>query len=188
MGKANKLILEVEGTPLVRLVAETAVSAALDPIVVVLGHEAREVRGALEGLTLHFVVNAHPEEGLSSSIRTGLGHLESLEPSAPSALFMLGDMPWVQPSDIAALVAAFDPASRREICVPTHDGHRGNPVLWGARFFAEIGALRGDVGARQLMERYSAATLEVDVEGPGVLRDVDMPEALRAAKITPPVG
>lgn len=181
MGSANKLVLEIDGKSLVRRVAETAVSAGLDPVVVVVGHGAAAVRRDLVGLDLYFTDNTRPEAGLSSSLRAGLDALDVIAPGAPGACILLGDMPWVRPVDIAALLAGFDPEGPREICVPVHEGRRGNPVLWGARFFTEMRALRGDVGARELMERHAAAVREVPVDGSGVLADVDTPEALRAA-------
>jgi molybdenum cofactor cytidylyltransferase len=181
MGGANKLVLDVEGTALVRRVAESALSASLDPVVVVVGHGAAEVRRALSGLPLTFAENDHPEEGLSSSLRRGLDALSAVDPTPSGALVLLGDMPWVRPADIAALLDAFDPALGSEICVPVHEGRRGNPVLWGARFFTEMKELRGDVGARELMERHAGSVREVAVDGSGVLTDADTPEAFRAA-------
>jgi molybdenum cofactor cytidylyltransferase len=66
--------------------------------------------------------------------------------------------------------------------VPTFDGKRGNPVLWSRRFFPELGALEGDVGARNLIARYGEAVTEVPVSGSGAFVDVDTPEALRGVK------
>ena len=66
--------------------------------------------------------------------------------------------------------------------VPVFDGRRGNPVLWSRRFFPDLMAIEGDVGARHLIGRYSEAVVEVPVTGNGALVDVDTPEALRGVK------
>jgi molybdenum cofactor cytidylyltransferase len=180
MGKRNKLVAEIDGKPMVRRVVETALAAGLDPVVVVIGHGAADVRAALDGLPVRFAENVRPEAGLSSSLRVGLCAVEG-DPPVAAAVILLGDMPWVEAGDVRALVAAFDPASGREICVPVHEGRRGNPVLWGRRFIAEITALQGDVGARALLERHEERVREVPVAGVGVLRDVDTSDALAAA-------
>lgn len=176
MGRRNKLVLEVDGEPMVRRVAGTALAAGLDPVVVVGAEGAPELAQALGGLPVRLVANRRPEEGLSSSLRVGL---DCLPAEVAGAVVLLGDMPWVRPEHVRSLLAAFDPASGREVCVPTSGGRRGNPVLWGARFFGEMRALLGDAGAKSLMERHADALREVPVEGDGVLRDVDTPEELQ---------
>ncbi len=65
---------------------------------------------------------------------------------------------------------------------PTFEGSRGNPVLWSRRFFPDLMAVEGDVGARHLISRYGEAVIEVPVEGKAALVDVDTPEALRGVK------
>lgn len=177
MGSRNKLLIDVAGTPMVRRVAETALQAGLEPVVTVVGHGGEEVRQALRGLSLTLVANDRPQDGLSRSLRLGVEAL----PAVDAAVVLLGDMPWVRSADVEALVAAFDPSASREICVPVHGGSRGNPVLWSARFFPEISALEGDVGARSLLARHAEVVHEVTGVGAGVLQDVDTPEALAAA-------
>jgi molybdenum cofactor cytidylyltransferase len=181
MGKRNKLVAEIDGKPMVRRVVETALAAGLDRVVVVIGHGAADVRAALDGLPVTFAENVRPEAGLSSSLRVGLRAVEGGDPPVAAAVVLLGDMPWVEAGDVRALVAAFDPASGCEICVPVHEGRRGNPVLWDRRFIAEMTALQGDVGARALLERHGERVREVPVAGVGVLRDVDTSDALTAA-------
>jgi molybdenum cofactor cytidylyltransferase len=62
------------------------------------------------------------------------------------------------------------------------DGKRGNPVVWSRRFFSELAALGGDVGARHLIASYPEAIAEVPVTGRAVLFDVDTPDALHELK------
>ena len=66
--------------------------------------------------------------------------------------------------------------------MPTIEGKRGNPVLWSRRFFPDLMAIEGDVGARHLIGRYGEAVVEVPVEGKAALVDVDTPEALVGLK------
>jgi len=78
------------------------------------------------------------------------------------------------------LIAAFNPAEGRAICVATRNGKRGNPVLFTRRFFAEIEAIEGDVGARGLIGAYPELVCEVEAEDDAPLIDIDTPEALAA--------
>jgi molybdenum cofactor cytidylyltransferase len=91
-------------------------------------------------------------------------------------------MPQVDAALIDRLVAAFDPEKGALIAMPTIAGKRGNPVVWSRRFFADLGRLDGDIGARHLIGSYPEAVVEVPVTGNGALVDVDTPDALRAVK------
>lgn len=177
MGRVNKMLAEVRGEPMIVHAARALIASKADPVVVVLGHEPDRVRSALEGMNVSFVHNTDFAEGLSTSLRNGLNALPS---KANAVVVALGDMPAVTPEDVDALIDAFDPDSGVTICVPTHDGKRGNPVLWARRYFAEMAAVSGDVGARHLIGANADQLVEVPRAGPGVLIDLDTPEALAA--------
>ncbi len=175
MGAANKLTEEIGGTPMVRIAADAILESAAGPLVVVTGHEPDKVRAALEGVDAGFVHNPDYAEGLSTSLRTGLA---ALPDDADGVVVCLGDMPGIGPDVIDRLVEAFDPAEGRAAVVPTVRGKRGNPVLWGRRFFEALAAVRGDVGARHLIGENADLVAEVEIEGDAILADVDTPEAL----------
>ena len=139
------------------------------------GHEAARIEQALHGLEVTFVANPDYAKGLSTSLRAGTRRLPA---SADGALIVLGDMPLVPPAAIDKLIAAFNPAEGRTICVPVHQRERGNPVLWGRQHFAELDGLKGDRGARVLLVVNSDNVTEVPVGSDGVLTDFDTPESL----------
>ena len=176
MGGANKLLLELGGVPLVARSADAVLGSAARPVVVVTGHQAPEVRRALAGRELSFVHNAASAEGLAGSLRAGVA---ALGEEMAAAVVCLGDMPWVRPAHIDALIAAFAASGERAICVPTFEARRGNPVLWPARYFAEIRALTGDRGASALLAAHADEVRSVPVSDPGVTLDVDTPAAWR---------
>ena len=91
-------------------------------------------------------------------------------------------MPRVNATLIDKLIAAFDPEKGALVVVPTVAGKRGNPVLWSRRFFPDLMAVEGDVGARHLIAQYAEALTEVPVDGDGAFIDVDTPEALQSLK------
>ena len=146
-------------------------------VVVVTGHEREKVEAALAGLDVVFAYNPDYEAGLGSSLARGVA---ALPHGAAGAIVCLGDMPGVRAEHLERLRDAFDPEAGAAICVATHRGKRGNPVLFAARFFAEMCDVQGDVGARHLIGAYADLVREVEMPDDGVLLDVDSPSALRA--------
>jgi molybdenum cofactor cytidylyltransferase len=179
MGGPNKLTAEIAGRPLVRIAAEEALASRARPVVVVTGHERERVEAALKGLNVQRVHNPDFAAGLSTSLKVGLA---ALPPEVDGAIVCLGDMPQVRASLINQLTAAFDPERGALVVVPSIEGKRGNPVVWSRRFFPELMALEGDVGARHLIARYPEAVAEVPVTDNAALIDVDTPEALIAVR------
>ncbi|RJF75372.1 NTP transferase domain-containing protein [Rhodopseudomonas palustris] len=185
MGGPNKLLAELNGKPLVRIVAEQvlACKAGSGPArpIVVTGHQADQVEAALAGLDVSFVPNPDYAEGLASSVKAGIA---AVGDDADGAIVCLGDMPLVGTELLDRLIDAFDPDRGALIVVPVADGRRGNPVLWSRRFFAELMTLGGDVGARHLIAKHAEAVTELPVEGAGAFLDIDTPDALARARST----
>jgi molybdenum cofactor cytidylyltransferase len=179
MGGPNKLLAEIGGRPLVRIAAEQAFASRARPVIVVTGHQRDKVEAALQGLDVRHVHNPNFADGLSTSVKAGLA---ALPEDVDGAVVCLGDMPQVTAPLIDKLVAAFDPERGALVVIPTIDGKRGNPVLWARRFFPELMALDGDVGARHLIGRYPEAVAEVPLTDTAALVDVDTPEALVRVK------
>ena len=176
MGERNKLLIEVDGRPMLRHAVEAATGAGVRETVVVTGHERERVEAALAGLPVRFVHNPDYAEGLSTSLKAGVG---ALGRKVDGALVLLGDMPRVTAEHLRRLIEAFDPTEGRGIVVPTHHGKRGNPVLWARAYFAAMRDLQGDVGAKHLIGEHEDEVAEVDLPDEATLLDVDTPEALQ---------
>jgi molybdenum cofactor cytidylyltransferase len=179
MGAVNKLIAEIGGKPLVRIAAEQALASRASPVIVVTGHEHGRVEQALNGLPVKLVHNPDYAEGLGTSLKAGIA---AVPDDADGAIVCLGDMPQVNAALIDKLIAAFDPARGALVVVPSIAGRRGNPVVWSRRFFHDLMAIDGDIGARHLIGSYAEAVVEVPLEGDAALTDVDTPESLSAVK------
>jgi molybdenum cofactor cytidylyltransferase len=175
MGANNKLIEEVAGKPMVRHVVETALGSNLAHVRVVTGNKPAEIQHALDGLEVAYTHNPNFADGLSTSLAAGT---EALENDVDGVIVLLGDMPLISSELIGKLVAAFNPAENRAICVPVHNGKRGNPILWAARFFADMAKVQGDTGARHLIGENAEWLTEVEADDASIFRDIDTPEAL----------
>jgi molybdenum cofactor cytidylyltransferase len=179
MGGPNKLLAEIARRPLIRIAAEEALASRAKPVIVVAGHQRVEVEQALAGLPVQIVHNPDFAQGLGTSLKAGIAAVPA---DADGAIVCLGDMPQVDAGLIDRLIGAFDPDRAALVVVPTFEGKRGNPVLWSRRFFPDLMAIEGDVGARHLIGRYGEAVVEVPVEGKAALTDIDTPEALIGIK------
>ncbi|MGH7101176.1 MAG: nucleotidyltransferase family protein, partial [Acetobacteraceae bacterium] len=176
MAPDNKLlIIGPSGKPIITRVVDNVLSSQARPILVVTGHQADEVEQALGGRPVRIVHAPDYAEGLSASLKAGIA---AVPPECPGAIICLGDMPLVTGRMIDRLLAAFDPDEGRAIVLPNFRGKQGNPMLWDRRFFPEIAAITGDIGARHLISRHLEQVAEVEMADEAVLRDIDTPEAL----------
>jgi molybdenum cofactor cytidylyltransferase len=173
MGR-NKLLLDLEGKPILCHAVDQALGAGLSEIVVVSGHQASKVRAALGDRPVKVIEAREHLLGMSASLKAGIRALGS---KTDAALVMLGDMPQVSTPLLRHLIAAYNPLEGRSIVVPTVEGKRGNPVLFDRRYFQEMLALEGDVGARHLIGTHDDQVAELSVDDAAVFTDVDTPEA-----------
>ncbi len=175
MGGSNKLLAEFSGEALVRHVVGTAVASKAAPVIVVTGHEYEKVEAALTDMDIRIVFSPNFADGMSQSLIRGI---EALPREIDGAVICLGDMPGIRPEHIDRLISAFDPQADASICVPTHRGRRGNPILWSRQFFEDMKQLKGDVGGRGLLKKYANLVHEVEIGDPAILMDIDKPEDL----------
>jgi len=166
-----KLLLTLEGRPVIRHTVERMLAAGLSDVIVVVGPEHEAIRQALEGLPVRLAVNPTPEAGQASSVRRGI---QAVSPLATVALIALGDQPWVSADVIHRLLAALAAPGKR-IAAPRYADGLGNPVLFAADVFPELLALTGDRGARAVVEKDASRLAVVDV-AQAMPRDLDTPE------------
>lgn len=168
--------------PLLRLGAEsyleriiaTLARVPVDPVVVVLGHRAEQVRSESRLGATRVVVNARWRHGMLGSLQAGVRELRSDEQIA-GLLLTLVDSPRFAASTIRGLAAAWA-ATRAAIVVPTHGGRHGHPVIFGRALWPEILDAPAETGARAVVDAHRDEMLEVYVDDPWVLRDADTPE------------
>jgi molybdenum cofactor cytidylyltransferase len=170
----NKLLEDIGGEAVLTVTIQSALADVLSSVSVVTGHDRERVR-ALIPPGVAEVFNPAFASGMASSLKAGIAALPA---DADAVMVILGDMPAVRPTDIAEMIAAFDPVAGRGIVVPVYQGKRGHPVLFGRAYWQAILAAEGDQGARQAIIDNSDAVCEVPVDHPGVLFDADTPEAL----------
>lgn len=170
---ADKLCAKLDGKAVIRW--SMTVLSPLDSVYVVIPPGADAVTQALSRLDVRFVVNLGRDEGMASSIRAGIA---ALPDDVAAVVISLADQPRGSAAVTTALVDRWR-AGDVDAVVPSYLDGRGHPVLFGRACFPDLLALRGDVGARAVIEALGARAATVAVPAPMPV-DVDTPEALAA--------
>ena len=161
----NKLLREVDGKSLICRALEAVPAEHLKTAVVVTQYP--DIAALAKEYCFTPIINAHPEWGQSYSIKLGLAALEHCD----AVLFQVADQPLLKQETVVQLIALYQQHPNSIVCL-SHDGIKGNPCLFPARFFPELMALEGDRGGRGIRQAHDACV--VTLEAPNEeLRDID---------------
>ena len=167
----NKLLLDLDGTSVLRRAVTRTLDAGLDPVVVVLGHEADKARELLQDLPVRTIVNSDYRQGMNTSLAAGL---RALPPAVAAAVVVLADMPLVTSDMIAGVLDRFRRSGTR-LVVSEYGGRPAPPVLYDRSLFAELMAEPGDGIGRSVVSRHHDEA--VVVRWPlAALEDLDAPD------------
>jgi molybdenum cofactor cytidylyltransferase len=167
----NKLLFRVEGETLVRRAVQTAVSAGLEPVIVVLGHEAERAVAELSGLEIEPVFNDEYARGIHTSLRAGIAVVPA---SSCAAVVILADMPFVTATMITRILEQYRDSPALAV-VSDYAGVQAPPTLYDRAFFPELAAVKGEGCGKQVLRRHENETSAVSWPA-AALTDVDRPE------------
>lgn len=166
-----KLLLPFRGRPLIAAVVEALRAGGADTIILVTAPEDEALRAWAQQAGVDAAVNPDPERGMLSSIQKGLAAL----PRDQILLVSPADLPNLRSDSVAELLRRMI-AVRAPLAVPVHQGKRGHPLAIAPALISEIFTLDPQIGLKQLRDRHAVGLLEVTVDDPGVVMDVDTPE------------
>ena len=169
LGYAKQLV-EIDGEPLLHRVARSVLVTDPRDCVVVLGHDAARIGMALEHLAARTLSITDADTGMAASLRAGINALDS---RCDGALIVLTDQPALGADHLRALCAAWRNSPTRAVA-SAYAGVLGVPALIPRSWFADILALRGDIGARELLR--SRRDEVIAVSAPELARDIDTPD------------
>jgi molybdenum cofactor cytidylyltransferase len=162
-----KQLLSFRRKPLIRYLVDIALESNADAVYVVLGAQAEKVQKELAGLEVRIIVHDGWEEGIGSSLRTGV---TSLSKTTDAVLTMLGDQPLVTTAHLNSIIDAYR-FTDKPIVASSYAGTLGVPVLFARRFFPELQELSGDRGAKQIIQNHSDEV--VGIPFPDGVVDID---------------
>lgn len=172
----NKLFIELEGESLLRRAVRRVSDAGLNPVIVVLGHEAERARGELSGLSCVPIVNAEYMRGVNSSVRAGI---MAASPSA-AAVVVLADMPFVTTAMIAILVDRYRTSSA-PLVISDYGGVNAPPMLYDRSLFDELVSMEGEGCGKQVVKRHRDEAVAI-AWPPDALIDLDVPDDYERVK------
>jgi molybdenum cofactor cytidylyltransferase len=173
----NKLLLELDGEPLLRRAARRALEAGLSPLIVVLGHEADRARAELAGLPCRPVINPDFEEGITSSLHAGLA---AIPDDASALVVILADMPNVTSEMFEGLAHRYRTGTA-PLVISDYQGVNAPPMLYDRSLFGELAAMPGPGCGRQVVKRHRDEA-DVCTWPAAALADVDVPEDYERAR------
>ena len=171
MGKP-KLLLPFGQKTIVEHIVDNILQSRADKILVVLGSHREEILSKILDRPVLSVINHRYKEGMLSSIQAGFA---ALPKDTEAALVCLGDQPFIPKTVLDRLIASYE-RTQKGIVLPVYKNRRGHPVLIDMKHKQEVLKLSPDIGLRALVHNHPQDVLEVKVETPNILKDIDKPE------------
>jgi molybdenum cofactor cytidylyltransferase len=173
---SDKVMHPLTGQTPVALTALARLRAAVPHVIAVVRPGATMLENLLSEAGATVILCANAEDGMGASLAAAV----SASGDVAGWVIALADMPYIRPETISKIAAAL--AAGADIVAPVYRGERGHPVGIAARFRPQLLALRGDAGARSVLKEHAGLVKLIEVDDPGVCRDIDTPEDLRPAR------
>jgi molybdenum cofactor cytidylyltransferase len=171
---SDKLLADVDGIPMLRHAANIASQSDADLTHIVMQPNRPERVAALGETNANIVLNPGWPEGMAASIRAGMA---AISENCDAVIIALADMPDITVDHFNRLMAGYAPNDGREICrAIDENGVAGLPVLFGARFFESLSELKGDRGAKEILQESKVFVTDVPTSGLGATTDLDTPQ------------
>jgi molybdenum cofactor cytidylyltransferase len=171
MGKM-KLLLPLKSTSVLDQTISNALNSKLDEIIVVLGCKAEDFLKKINLKKVKFAINPDYENGISSSIKSGLAAISS---KSDAVMILPGDQPFISSYMINKVIAKFK-EGKKGIILPSFNKLRGHPVIFSLKYREEFMKLRGDTGGRGIINKFPEDVLEITVHSKNINIDIDTPE------------
>ncbi|HSK28887.1 MAG TPA: nucleotidyltransferase family protein [Candidatus Limnocylindria bacterium] len=172
-----KALLSIDGQTFIEKIVGALKNTKVGRVLVILGHNAEEMRPQIDHLPVEILVNPAYKLGQLSSLQAAVRHLQN-EADCEGMLVHLVDHPYIDPALVTAMIEQFN-QSGKLIVVPRHGGKRGHPVIFSRQLFDELLAAPMDQGAKAVVNAHRDETLEMETEQAGITVDIDTPELYR---------
>ena len=173
MENKNKLLLPYHGKALVEITVGHILAAGINDVVVVTGRDAEQITSLLQSLPVRIVYNPRFAEGLTGSIQTGVAQARG-----NGYMICLADMVLVTPAEYRLLAYHFNRQLAGDpqcICVPVHNGQKGNPVVFAGWYKDAIAAHQAPEGCREIVQAHAGHVHRVEMATDHILQDIDNP-------------
>jgi molybdenum cofactor cytidylyltransferase len=169
-----KALLPIDGQTFIDKIVRVLKQTSVAKVMVVLGHDAEEMRRRTEHLPVEILINPDYKLGQLSSLQVAVRLLQK-DADCDGMLVHLVDHPYIDAKLVESMIERFQ-AGGKLIIVPRYGGKRGHPVIFSRKLFSELLAAPMDQGAKAVVNAHRDDTLEIDTEEFGVTVDIDTPE------------
>ncbi|WP_417410953.1 nucleotidyltransferase family protein [Hoeflea sp.] len=175
MGDVNKLLIEINGVPMIRATVSACAAVCDAPVTVVTGHQAPDIEQALVGLPVRFAHNPDFASGQASSVVAGLQAV----PEAKTTLVVLGDQPLLDRTALEWLLEMHRASDQTRITIPVNGAERGNPLVIPLALKAALLADKTNPGCRNFTRDNPDKVHRVETQDPAFFKDLDTLEDLK---------
>jgi len=170
--KVPKMLLPIKGKAMIERVIENVTASGIKKIIVVLGSAKDQILGIIKHLPVEFCYNEKYRNGMLSSVRCGFRNLPE---EYKAVIVFQGDQPMIEPWVVTRLISAYR-QTKKKIVIPVYKKKRGHPLLIDRKYSDEIYKLDDRLGLRSLATKFQRDVLEVVVNTPDILKDIDTKE------------
>ena len=169
---SQKLLLPYHDSSMIETVIDNVLGSRIDKVMVVLGSDSDDITRTIGQKPVEICINPQPEKGMLSSVLCGF---KAIPEEATAALVYLGDQPNIPPVITNKILEAYN-EDLHGIVIPVYNHRRGHPLLVDLKYRRDIYKLDLEQGLRSLMHLFPEDVLEVEVDEPGILVDIDTRE------------
>tara|TARA_B100000886_G_scaffold53693_1_gene32995 strand:+ start:34 stop:645 length:612 start_codon:yes stop_codon:yes gene_type:complete len=170
MGEPNKLLLLIDGKPMIHSVCKMVLGARVNQVVLVTGYQSNKIEKSIpEGINT-IVHNRKWESGMMSSICAGMSRLDK---DVEGNMIVLGDMPLISTITINRIIKEFNKHSGKHIIYPEYNNRQANPVIFPRKYFPEILKSKGDNGCKKVLKKYPGNAVGIPINTDEVIIDCD---------------
>ena len=169
----NKLLLKVKNITITEKTIKNLYKSNVDSFFIILGHQSNMLSKVLKNFKVSLIINDSYKEGISSSIKKGIGKIDN---KSDGVMICLADMPKITSKTYNVLIEKFKKFYDNNaplIILPEYDGITGNPVIFSKHFFSELKKISGDIGAKYLIKKNKKFVKKINISEKYVLEDID---------------
>lgn len=175
--KTNKMLLRIGDKTVLQRTLDNILRSGVSGVTVVIGHMKDQITESIAGYEVTLVNNPRYAEGMGTSLSSGVRSIIEYK-MCNAIMFFNGDMPFIKPAMINLIIDKYK-ESRAPVIFPIHEGKRGHPVLVDHSIFPDLLRLSGDIGAREVLQKYEKQAVFLNTNDPGIYQDIDDPDEYR---------
>ena len=179
-GEENKLLSKINNLPMILHIVLQLTIDEISDITIITGFNSKKIKNALSGLKVNIIENTSYKNGIGSTLSLGVSNLSN---KCDGVLICLADMPLLTSNDYKNLINHhLKNSGPSKITAPFIKNKRGNPIIWGKKFYTELMNIEQNVGGQNLLNNHKDAIIEFQTLSLSFFHDIDTPSDYKKLK------